>query len=275
MPAFINRIGLIYGKLTVISLSNKKESSGGSIWVCRCECGNMVEVRAGSLHSGFTTSCGCSRINNLAGKVFGKLTVISLSDERSHNRGTTWNCRCSCGNEVKIRSDSLVDRNTKSCGCLQKEAAAEICRNSAIHSASNTTEFYIRAGMIARCSNPNEPAYPQYGGRGIKICDRWRYSFVNFLADMGYRPSLNHSIDRIDNNGNYEPDNCRWATWEEQNNNKRSNILHNYRGLDYSLKQLSEEFYIKPTTIHQRITNGWLIEDAVEIPVGQQNNRKH
>lgn len=270
MPAFINRIGHVFGRLTVVSRSSRTESSGGAIWVCKCSCGNEIEVRAGSLHNGDTTSCGCSRVKDLTGQVFGRLTVASLSNNKATNRGAMWFCRCACGSEIEVRADSLIDNNTRSCGCLQKEIAGEIGKNSATHGASHTVEFYIWGGMLGRCTNPNDPAYCNYGARGISVCNRWLHSFENFLADMGYRPSPDYSIDRIDNNGNYEPGNCRWATRNEQANNRRNNIFYNYDGVDYSLLDISMKFNIKPATFHRRITVGWTVNEAVEIPIGER-----
>ncbi len=272
MPAFIDRTGHVFGRLTVVSRSSKNESSGGTIWVCKCICGNEIEVRAGSLHNGDTTSCGCSRIKDLKGLSFGRLTVVSLSTNRATNRGAIWIYKCSCGNIVEVRADSLIDNNTRSCGCLQKEISADIGRNTITHRASYTVEFNIWSCMLARCTNPNDPAYCNYGGRGIIVCSRWLYSFENFLTDMGYRPSSDHSIDRINNDGNYEPGNCRWATAKEQANNRRNNVFYNYNGVDYSLSDISTKYNIKPTTFHQRIAVGWTVAEAIEIPVGVKRN---
>lgn len=154
---------------------------------------------------------------NLEGKVFGRLTVIGLS-EKSKPRKIYWECLCQCGNIKSISSTSLRSGNTKSCGCLRKEMLSS---SKSTHKKSNSPEYNCYHHMIKRCYDKNNSAYQYYGARGIKVCDRWLESFENFYEDMGDRPSSQYSIDRIDNNGNYEPNNCRWSTQSEQVINSR------------------------------------------------------
>lgn len=156
-------------------------------------------------------------IKNLTNQRFGRLIVVK-KDQNTTNRQTTWLCRCDCGAEKRVQGSNLIHGQTKSCGCLRKEATK---LRSTIHGLCNTIEYEIWCGMIQRCYNPNSGGYDYYGRRGITICDRWRDNFINFLADMGARPSSKHSIDRIDNDGNYEPSNCKWATKKEQRLNQR------------------------------------------------------
>lgn len=188
------------------------------------------------------------RKKNLTNKTFGKLTAIR--DIGRHRKGgRLWLCRCECGSLTIVMAASLGHGNTKSCGCIHSEGLRQRNKKRATHGMTETPTHKTWGSMLQRCTNPNDHAYPGYGGRGIKVCKRWR-KFENFLKDMGLQPE-GLTIDRIDNNGDYEPGNCRWATWREQGGNRRTN-----RWLSYgSEKMILEDWARKLGTSHQAINH--------------------
>jgi hypothetical protein len=192
---------------------------------------------------------------SLAGKTFGKLKVISAGLRKADGAGTSV-CLCECGNKKTIRNASLRSGRTRSCGCLTL-----IHGHFKGHIQSRTYRSW--ATMIQRCFNPKNPYYYLWGGRGIKVCDRWR-KFQNFLADMGHRP-VGKTLDRKDTNGNYEPTNCRWATPLEQARNSRWAKRLTIAGFTGCLSELAEHFGIQPSTMKGRIRMGWPLEQVFEI----------
>jgi hypothetical protein len=164
---------------------------------------------------------------DLTGKRFGKITVITISNYEL-GKGVRWDCKCDCGKEFSTLGINLRTGNTKSCGCLKIESLKttvreKITKHGHCAGGRNSRAYQVWAGMIDRCSRASHEAYENYGGRGIKVCERWLHSFENFLADMGEKPTPKHSLDRFPNNdGNYEPSNCRWATKSQQQFNRRT-----------------------------------------------------
>jgi hypothetical protein len=155
---------------------------------------------------------------DLSGKVFSRLTVIRWAG-RNWKGDLLWECLCECGTCRIVLGRSIASGACKSCGCLNRDVAVS---SNTTHGMSRTAIYNAWFGMIERCRNKKHKAYKNYGGRGITVCDRWCESVANFIADMGPRPSTRHTLDRIDNDGNYEPTNCRWATWDVQSRNKRN-----------------------------------------------------
>lgn len=193
---------------------------------------------------------------DLTGRKYGRLSVIRYSHNNEHNL-RMWLCRCKCGREVTRYSGELNSGKAKSCGCLNSERARQFCLGRKTHGMSKTPTFQCWASMLARCYSEKETSYKNYGARGISVCDSWRMGFANFLTDMGERPSRTHSIERIDNNGNYEPGNCRWATPAEQARNRRSNIWITYLGETKCANDWARLLGMERTLIESRFHKGW------------------
>lgn len=255
--------GKRFGKLTVVSRSKRKGTQ--HFWTCLCDCGNIVDVRSHQLMKGVTKSCGCLRkipnhYDDLTGKRFGRLEVLERIGTK--NNSPYWKCKCDCGNYTNASSANLKSGNVISCGCHRIESAQT-------HGLSKTRIYRIYAGMKSRCYNENDTAYKNYGARGITICNEWIddfVSFYNWAVKNGYSDEL--SIDRINVNGNYEPNNCRWITQKMQARNKRNNLMIEYRGKTKALVEWSEELGISYDILNDRITAlGWDVEKAFEKPI--------
>lgn len=197
------------------------------------------------------------------GQVFGRLTVLLQTGKRDANGNIAWLCLCECGRETTVGGKELRSGGTKSCGCLFLEVAAQKGRTIPFkHGCTGTKTYLIWCGMRQRCMNPKDPKFARYGGRGIKVCDRWN-EYQNFLSDMGECPS-SMSIDRWPNaNGNYEPGNCRWATQLEQQNNRTNNLIVELNGRKMTASEAAREHGLSPDTVHARLSRGDSIERAL------------
>jgi hypothetical protein len=205
-----------------------------------------------------------ANLSNFKSKKFGKLTAIQFS-HMSKNSMQYWVFECDCGNKITKRRQHVQKSNgITSCGCDFKQKQQILQKK---HGFFGTPIYNIWAHMIARCHYEFNDSYEIYGARGIKVCKLWRESFINFYSDMGDRPTSKHSIDRIDVNGNYCKENCRWATAKQQCNNKRNNFNVEYEGEIYTVSQLADEYLIDKRALRNRIVRGWDIEDALFTPI--------
>lgn len=188
---------------------------------------------------------------DIKGQKFNRLTVLEL--DYIKGKRTYWKCQCDCGNIISVRGDSIRNGHAKSCGCLQKESARKTFTK---HGAYKSRIYRIWYCMLRRCYAPTYYEYHNHGGRGIIMCDEWRNDFVafyNWAMENGYKDNL--TIDRIDNNGNYEPNNCRWATMMEQSNNTRRNVFYEYNGERLTIAQLARKYNIEYGTLYSRLKN--------------------
>ena len=195
---------------------------------------------------------------NLVGEKFSKLTVIALN--KQNKKGSSWVCKCDCGNFIIVCTSHLEKGKRKSCGCMLIEARNKNLKlankSCTTHGLSNTKEYSVWKNMLRRCENPKEKRYKDYGGRGIKVCEEWHdiESFYKWTKESGYKEGL--TIDRIDVNGNYEPNNCRWATQKEQVNNERRNIKEEFNGIIHTLGEWAEILDINVNTLQYRYHRG-------------------
>lgn len=208
----------------------------------------------------------------LSGKVFGRLTVVK--EGHSTSVGTSWLCLCFCGKEHTVRGANLISGSVTSCGCYAKEALARgrekalktVITHGAFINGANPASYSSWHAMMHRCYDPKNYKFHNHGGRGITVCERWK-DYLNFKEDMG-EPTEGLSLERIDNDGNYEPSNCKWATRKEQGRNKRNNRLLTYKGETKCMAEWCEIFNINFSTLDSRLRySKWSVEKALTTPV--------
>lgn len=258
----INLKGQKFGRLIVLSFSYMQNHR--SYWLCKCDCGNVKNIYSGDFKNGHTKSCGCLKKNNnfkdITGQKFGRLTVIKFAYVKDEN--AYFLCQCDCGRKHITKGARLRNGGVKTCGkCINPSGYR-------IHNMHKHKFYKIWADVKQRCLNKNYKAYKWYGNRGITVCKRW-LEFINFRDDMysSYKEhKLNNSytsIDRINNNGNYCKENCRWATNEEQQRNKRDNHYLTYKGKTLLLIQWSEKLHINKNTIYGRFAKGCTVKEIL------------
>lgn len=200
----------------------------------------------------------------LTARTFGRLTVIKQAKPDKHKK-RTWVCLCVCGASITASSGSLTSANTTSCGCFRREHSStqNLKHGHNRRTTPRSSEYSSWSNMIQRCTDENGKDFGNYGGRGIKVCDAW-HDYGSFLANMGLKPSPRHTIERIDNNGNYEPGNCRWATKLEQSNNRRGNIQICWDDNVASLSVAAKHFGLPYRIVYDRIKRlGWTVSRAL------------
>lgn len=203
---------------------------------------------------------------SLEGHKYGTLHVVARHPENDAKGQTRWKCLCKleyggCGNTKVIIGADLRSGNTISCGCVGKENRRKSLFK---HGLTDSHEHHIWVKMVQRCHNEKNPAYPDYGGRGITVCERWKENFAAFYEDMGPRPSLEHTVERKDSDGSYCKDNCHWATRLEQGNNTRRNVYYEFDGERKTLSAWCRELNINYKAMHHLLTTEMSFEDAAD-----------
>lgn len=201
-------------------------------------------------------------IRNLISMRFGKLRVAEFVGTSRHHK-SQWLCICDCGNGTVAIGGNLTSGVTQSCGCYDREINRLIHTK---HGMRYLPEYRVWCAMIRRCSSPKDPAYHNYGERGISVCERWK-DFSAFMQDMGIRPSPEHTIERKDNGQGYSKENCVWDTRRRQARNTRQNNMITHLGKTQCLTDWAEEFGIKPRSLQKRLTSGWSIDRALSEPI--------
>ena len=213
---------------------------------------------------------------DLKGQVFTYLTVVEFVGRRGNS--SYYRCNCRCGSATEVSRSSLVGGQSKSCGCFRAERMQGLMRTHGMaghkrdKSTKKSPEYKTWDGIKERCLNKNGNGYENYGARGISMAPEWRDSFEAFFAHIGPRPSPKHSIDRVDNTGDYEPGNVRWATSVQQNRNKRSNRLVEYSGRTVCLAEAAELAGLPYYVVKNRIYKGWTVEDALAEPLDMRKS---
>ncbi|MBS4025650.1 MAG: hypothetical protein KGZ96_08250 [Clostridia bacterium] len=258
--------GKTFNDLTVVRLHTAKSVDRRFLWECECACGRGEVVIASSkdLKGGRKRSCSCMYNKkrrasvDLTGQIFNMLKVEKFLNKRNADGEFLWQCLCDCGSNTEVATGDLTKNAVKSCGCLKGKNQFD---NPSYLYKSYPRIYRIWQGIKKRCANPNYESYANYGGRGIKVCEKWQEfpAFLFWALENGYEK--NREIDRINNNGNYEPSNCRWVTAKENSRNKSNNRHITIKGVTKTMAEWAEIAGVLPKTISDRIERGWPEED--------------
>lgn len=264
MGVFKDLTGMRFGRLTVIERAENSKD-GKARWKCRCDCGNICIIQGKLLFNGNTNSCGCYKrqhtsercLQNLTGMKFGHLTVLERAENQGHY--TAWLCKCDCGNTCVAQGYRLKNGKIKSCGCLRGQN----------HGMKSTKVYRAWQGIKQRCFNPKRKAYKNYGGRGITMYPEWVndfQAFYDYVSKLPHFGEAGYSLDRINNDGNYEPDNVRWADRKTQSRNRRNNRVLEYEGEQMCLAETAEKSGIQIGTLRLRLKRGETGEYLFRLP---------
>lgn len=272
---FVDLTGQRFGRLLVLERAENQFSPKGqqrTMWKCKCDCGNVVERSAPNLKNAKHPSCGCwkneitskTKLKDLTGQRFGRLTVLRRNDDGK--QPIRWVCKCDCGKEVIVIGNNLVRGHTTSCGCYRDEIRPQYRFK---HGYTKTRAYGVWNKIKERCCNSKNPSYPRYGGRGITICDEWKdnpQAFIEWAYANGYREDAEYgetTVDRIDNNKGYSPDNCRIADAQTQANNRRTNKHITYNGETHTVAEWSRILNVSLSAITSGLLNGVPFEHYV------------
>lgn len=265
----IDMTGKRFGNLTVVKRAEDKPTKRGDgivMWECICDCGNTIITTRQELIHGHKKDCGCSKDHHdIVGKRFGRLVVQEIIPSKVFSSFIHAKCLCDCGKITHPTAVSLIKGEIKSCGCLSLE---KMTLSKIKHNMSKSRLYFTWKSMNQRCSNPNSYSYQYYGKRGIKVCDEWKgdkgfENFAEWAYENGYDESKDRteqSLDRIDVNGDYCPENCRWADIETQSYNKTDTTFVNIYGEMLNIKEISEKYGIPKKTLRGRIDQGIIDE---------------
>lgn len=260
----IDMTGQRFHRLTVLSADPDRKAH----WICLCDCGTRKSINGDPVRRGLVKTCGCGRRETdhpELGEQFGYWTVVG----ESFKRVKAWfmPCQCVCGQNRDVKVTALRSGGSTNCGCRRSDSYFKHGESG----VNRTPEFSTWRGIKTRCYDKSDHSFPDYGGRGIRVFTPWLLSYKAFLAYMGRRPSPLHSIERIKNDGDYEPGNVRWATHVEQCNNKRSNRFLELNGKRQTVAQWARELGISQSNILARLRNGWTPERALTTPILPQH----